>query len=81
VHYWLRYKGGKTEILRQYRSPLTAMMADRKDPHDLAEQTSIEKACKKCKQRVISAWVKCSKYDDTYHKSCLNVLIDRGSSA
>jgi hypothetical protein len=57
------------------------MMADRKDPHDLAEQTSIEKACKKCKQRVISAWVKCSKYDDTYHKSCLNVLIDRGSSA
>jgi hypothetical protein len=77
-HLYPRFLCPFVHLTSRYHLRNSFMMADRKDPHDLAEQTSIEKACKKCKQRVISAWVKCSKCDDTYHKSCLNVLIDRG---
>jgi hypothetical protein len=31
LYYWLRYKGGKTETLRQYRSPLTDIQHNRPD--------------------------------------------------
>lgn len=34
--------------------------------------------CKKCKQNVITAYVKCVKCDDYLHKSCLGLLINKG---
>ncbi|KAJ3644162.1 hypothetical protein Zmor_026834 [Zophobas morio] len=39
---------------------------------------SAEKLCKKCKMKVIDAYVKCSKCEELYHKSCHRQLIARG---
>lgn len=37
-----------------------------------------EKACKKCKKKVINAFISCKTCDDTYHKSCFQLLVNQG---
>ncbi|KAJ3661201.1 hypothetical protein Zmor_005609 [Zophobas morio] len=54
--------------------------AGRMTDSGLALLNSGEKPCKKCKQKVSTAFIKCIKCDDVYHKSCLQQLISRGKN-
>jgi hypothetical protein len=43
-----------------------------------APSSNANKLCKKCKQNVSNAIIKCVKCKDVYHKSCLQANISRG---
>lgn len=45
---------------------------------DTGPDDNIVKICGKCYRKVQSAWTKCYKCEDGYHKGCLQVLPDKG---